>query len=505
MSISLELILLISSILFFISMVVGKAGHKFGIPVLLLFLGVGMLFGQDGFGLKFQNIQTAQIIGTVALSIILFSGGLDTKFLEIRPIIFPGVILATIGVVLTAVITGVFVWIISNALIPSLGIGLLTAMLLASTISSTDSASVFGILRSRGTVLKNNLRPLLELESGSNDPMAYMLTVTLITIINAGGVSFLQVGLLIIIQLVVGTLAGYYLGKLSVGLINKIKLDNGALYPILLFTLGMFIFSLTYYLRGNGYLAIYIAGLVIGNSKFVHKRTSMRFMDGLAWMSQILLFLTLGLLVNPHELLSHNVLIPGLIIAFFIIIVARPLTVYLTLIPFKYISIRDKAFISWVGLRGAVPIIFAILTLAADVPHSRWIFNIVFIITLVSLIVQGTFLNLVASWLKLSQKPVQYRSFEDFDVEFSEEIKSAMTEILITDEAITHGKNLMEMPLPDKTLAVMIKRGEQYFIPTGQTELMVGDKLLVISDDEQALKETYQNMGISEFSYHKNK
>ena len=502
---SLELILLISSILFFISMLVGKAGHKFGIPVLLLFLGVGMVFGQDGFGLMFQNIQTAQIIGTVALSIILFSGGLDTKFLEIRPIIYPGIVLATGGVVLTALFTGVFVWWISNTLVHSIAVGLTTALLLASTTSSTDSASVFGILRSRGTVLKNNLRPLLELESGSNDPMAYMLTITLITIISSGGVNFWQVALLIIIQLVVGALAGYYLGRLSVVFINRIKLDNSALYPILLFTFGIFIFSITYFLKGNGYLAIYIAGLVIGNSKFAHKRTSMRFMDGLAWMSQILLFLTLGLLVNPLELLGADVLIPGLIISFFIIIVARPLSVFLCLIPFKKISSRDKVFVSWVGLRGAVPIIFAILTLAADVPHARWIFNIVFIITLVSLILQGTFLNMVASWLKLSKKPVQYRSLEDFDVEFSEEIKSAMTEIVITEDAIKHGKNLMEMQLPDKTLAVMVKRGENYFIPTGQTGLCVGDKLLVISDDEQALKDTYSSMGISEFSYHKNK
>ncbi len=504
MAMSLEQILLLASVLFFISMVVGKAGHKFGIPVLLLFLGVGMLFGQDGFGLEFQNIQTAQIIGTVALSIILFSGGLDTKFMDIRPIILPGIILATGGVILTALFTGLFVWWISSALVPSLAIGLMTALLLASTTSSTDSASVFGILRSRGTVLKNNLRPLLELESGSNDPMAYMLTITLITIINSGGVVFWQVALLIVVQLVVGALAGYYLGKMSVILINRIRLDNSALYPILLFTFGIFIFSLTYFLKGNGYLAVYIAGLVIGNSKFVHKRTSMRFMDGLAWMSQILLFLTLGLLVNPHELLGADVLIPGLIISFFIIIVARPLSVFLCLIPFKKISTRDKAFVSWVGLRGAVPIIFAILTLAAGVPHARWMFNIVFIITLVSLILQGTFLNLVAQWLKLSTKPILYRSLEDFDVEFSEEIKSAMTEILITEDAIKYGKNLMEMALPDKTLAVMVKRGERYFIPTGQTELCVGDKLLVISDDVQALKETYKSMGISEFSYQKN-
>lgn len=501
---SLELILLLASILFFISMVVGKAGHKFGIPVLLLFLGVGMVSGQDGFGLEFDNIQTAQIIGTVALSIILFSGGLDTKFQEIKPVIYPGIVMATIGVVLTALFTGLFVWWLSGALAPSIGVGLSTALLLAATTSSTDSASVFGILRSRGTILKNNLRPLLELESGSNDPMAYMLTITLITIINSGGVSFWQVLLLIVVQLVVGSLAGYYLGRLSVLLINKIRLDNSALYPILLFTFGIFIFSLTYFLKGNGYLAIYIAGLVIGNSKFVHKRTSMRFMDGLAWMSQILLFLTLGLLVNPHELLQADVLVPGLIISFFIILFARPLSVYLTLFPFKQISNRDKTFISWVGLRGAVPIIFAILTLASGVPHARWMFNIVFIITLVSLILQGTFLNLVAAKLKLSQKPVLYPGLEEFDVEFSEDIKSAMTEILITEEALEHGENLMEMQFPDKSLAVMVKRGEQYFIPTGQTKLCVGDKILVISDDEKALKQTYNSMGISDFSYHKN-
>ena len=223
-------------------------------------------------------------------------------FRSIKPVILPGIILATGGVVLTALFTGLFVWWLSGSLVPSLGIGLTTALLLASTTSSTDSASVFGILRSRGTILKNNLRPMLELESGSNDPMAYMLTVTLITIISSGGVSFWHVSLMVIVQLIVGAGAGYYLGKLSVVLINRMKLDNSALYPILLLTLGMFIFSLTYFLKGNGYLAIYIAGLVIGNSKFVHKRTSMRFMDGLAWMSQILLFLTLGLLVNPLEI-----------------------------------------------------------------------------------------------------------------------------------------------------------------------------------------------------------
>lgn len=503
MELSTEFVLLIGSFLFFVSMVVGKAGHKFGVPVLLLFLLVGMVFGGDGFGVRFENIQIAQAIGTVCLTLILFSGGLDTKFKEIQPVIKPGVVLATLGVFVTAVITGVFTWWLSERLFAGLGVGFLTAMLLASTVSSTDSASVFGILRSKGLILKNNLRPLLELESGSNDPMAYMLTITLISIINVGGdPNYLMVFLNIMIQLVVGSLLGYFLGRFSVVIINRIRMDNASLYPVLLLITGIFIFAVTYYLKGNGYLAVYIAGLVIGNSRFAHKRTSMKFMDGFAWMSQILLFLTLGLLVNPSELVS--VLIPGTLISLFMIFVARPLTIFLCLIPFRKISFRDKSYVSWVGLRGAVPIIFAILPLAADVPGARTIFNIVFVITIVSLLFQGTSLPVVAKWLGLAEKPRRYKSFEDFDVEFSEEIKTAMTEIIITEETLKHGKNLMEMPLPDKTLAVMVKRGDRFFVPTGQTALHEGDKLLVISDDEKALKETYKNIGISDFSYQKN-
>ncbi len=502
MEISTELILLIGSFLFFVSMLVGKAGHKFGVPVLLLFLFVGMAFGGDGFGLKFENIQVAQAIGTVALTIILFSGGLDTKFSEIAPIIKEGVVLATLGVLLTALITGIFTWWLSEKVFLGLGMGLLSAMLLASTVSSTDSASVFGILRSKGLVLKNNLRPMLELESGSNDPMAYMLTITFISIINSGSnPNYLMVGGTILIQLVVGSLLGYFLGKVSVFIINRIRMDNVSLYPVLLLIVGIFIFAATYYLKGNGYLAVYIAGLVIGNSKFAHKRTSMNFMDGFAWMSQILLFLTLGLLVNPSELLP--VLAPGILIALFMIFIARPLVVFLCLIPFNKVSLRSKTYVSWVGLRGAVPIIFAILPLAANVPGASTIFNIVFIITIVSLLFQGTTLPVIAKWLGLAEKPSNYRSFQDFDVEFAEEIKSVMTEIIISEETLQYGKNLMEMPLPDKTLAVMVKREDKFFVPTGQTELFIGDKLLVISDDEQALKDTYQNMGISDFTYQK--
>ena len=504
MMVSTEILLLTGSVLFFISMLVGKAGHRFGVPVLLLFLLVGMIFGTDGFGLMFENVQTAHTIGTLCLCIILFSGGLDTRFSDIRPVIVPGVVLATLGVFLTAIITGLFTWWISGLMFPSLGIGLLTALLLASTVSSTDSASVFGILRSKGVVLKNNLRPMLEMESGSNDPMAYMLTILFMGIIQSGeDPNLLLVIGSIFLQLAIGAVIGFVLGRLAVRLINGIRMDNASLYPVLLLMIGIFVFAATYFLKGNGYLAIYIAGLVIGNSKFVHKRTSMKFMDGFAWMSQILLFLTLGLLVNPAELLE--VLLPAVIIAFFMIFFARPLSVFITLLPFRKIGFRDKLYTSWVGLRGAVPIIFAIMPLAEGIEGARWIFNIVFVITIVSLLLQGTSLPAVAKWLKLADKPSKFKAFEDFDVEFSEEIKSAMTEIEISEETLKYGKNLLEMPLPDKTLVVMVKRDEQYFVPTGQTALYAGDKLLVISDDEEALRETYTNMGIYDFTYQRNR
>lgn len=494
--ITIELILLIISFLFFISIVVSKTGYRFGVPVLLLFLVVGMLSGGDGLGIEFENIKIAQTVGTLALCIILFSGGLDTKLSEIKPIIAPGLILATIGVILTATITGLFVWWISGLTYASAGIGLTTAILLASTMSSTDSASVFAILRTKSVNLKQNIRPLLELESGSNDPMAYMLTITLIEVIKMGAEpDILIVGGMIAYQLIIGIMAGFFIGKLAVLVINHLKMDNDSLYPILVLTTAIFVYSFTYYLKGNGFMAVYISGLVIGNSRFVHKRFSLRFMDGLAWLSQILLFLTLGLLVNPRELIP--LIIPGLLISFFIILIARPLAVYLCLLPFRKISFKSKAFISWVGLRGAVPIIFAILPLAAGIPHARFIFNIVFFSTLISLMVQGTTLTWIAKWLgQENQNANSARSTNEFELDFSDSIKSTQCELYVTDQALLKGNRLMDLSLPDKTLVVMVKRGDRFFIPRGDTALAPDDKLLVITDDLSSLSETFDKIGL---------
>lgn len=497
MEITVEIVLLVLSVLFFVSILAGKAGYQFGVPVLLLFLAVGMLSGTDGLGIEFENFQVAQTVGTISLCIILFSGGMDTKISEIRPVIGQGVVLATAGVFLTTIFTGLIIWLLFGVTKLGAEAGLLTALLLAATMSSTDSASVFAILRSRGVHLKNNLRPLLELESGSNDPMAYMLTITLIGIIqNEGETNYWIVGFKTVMQLAIGAGAGFALGKLTVKIINRIKIDNASFYPILVFTSCIFIFSLTYFIQGNGYLAVYIGGLVIGNARFVHKRSSMNFFDGLAWLSQILMFLTLGLLVNPRELIP--VVIPGLVISLIMILVTRPASVFLSLLPFRKMTFREKSFISWVGLRGAVPIIFAIIPLAEQVPHARFIFNIVFFCTLVSLIVQGTTLSWVASLHKLADKPREYKKLKEFDIEFSDDIKSVTTEISLVAQSLSQGNRLMDMPLPDKTLVVMVKRDEKYFVPTGNTELQENDKLLIITDDQDALMETYRSMGIAD-------
>ncbi|MCC8171545.1 MAG: potassium/proton antiporter [Parabacteroides sp.] len=492
-------ILLIGSILLFTSIFISKAGIRLGLPVLLLFLFVGMLFGTDGIGIEFNNPAATQFIGVMALSVILFSGGMDTCYSDIKPVIGPGVILATAGVMLTTLLTGFFIYYITGLLSRYATLTFAESMLLAAVMSSTDSASVFSILRSKGMGLKENLRPTLELESGSNDPMAYMLTLLLIQIIQVGKFSLGQTALMFVVQLSVGALAGYLLGKLAVLIINKINITNGSLYPVLLLAVVFFIFSITEVAKGNGYLAVYIAGLVVGNSKLVHKRSLTTFFDGFAWLFQIVMFLTLGLLVNPTELLSVAGI--GILVAIFMIIAARPASVFVSLLPFRRFTTKARIYISWVGLRGAVPIIFATYPWLAGIEHSRMMFNIVFFITIVSLLVQGMTVSSMARWLGLETDGEKKR---DFDVDLPEEIKSAMSEIEVVPSALTNGDKLMNLTLPDNTLVVMVKRDGHYFVPKGQTSLQVGDKLLVISDNDEELKKTFRNMGIEDYSIVKN-
>lgn len=494
-----EEVLLICSVILFVSILAGKAGFRVGLPALLLFLGIGMLFGSDGLGLQFSNPQIAQFIGMIALSIILFSGGMDTKLSEIKPIASQGVVLATLGVLVTTAITGYFIFWLTGLVAGYETLTLAESLLMAAVMSSTDSASVFSILRSKGVYLKQRLRPTLELESGSNDPMAYMLTIILIAYIQSNGMNFLDGAISLAVQLILGLIAGYILGKVSVWIINKVNVENQSLYPILLLAVIFFIFSITSLLKGNGYLAVYIAGLVVGNTKIIHKKSIVTFFDGFTWLWQIVMFITLGLLVNPHELLPVAGM--GLTVGIFMIIFARPITVFLCLLPFRNFTTKAKLYISWVGLRGAVPIIFATYPLIAGIENANLIFNVVFFITILSLLVQGTTVTHVARWLHLTDAPERK---DEFGIELPEEIKSAMSEIDITKEVLSHGNKLMQLKLPDHTLAVMVKRDGKYFIPKGNTELHENDKLLMISDNDEALLQSYESLGIKGFTMKKN-
>jgi cell volume regulation protein A len=477
-----ENILLIGSILIFSSILISKTGYRFGIPTLLLFLLVGMLFGSDGLGLEFDSAKDAQFIGMIALSIILFTGGMDTKIKDIKPVMAQGMLLSTVGVLLTTFLTGAFIYWLSGFRDMNIAMPGMTCILLAATMSSTDSASVFNLLRSQKMNLKENLKPMLELESGSNDPMAYMLTIALIQVI-ASGVDFSLLSVVkdILVQFTVGGVMGYAFGRFAVWLINKINLSNSSLYPILLLSFVFITFTSTDMLHGNGYLAVYILGVVVGNARLVFRKEINTFMNGLTWFFQIVMFLSLGLLVNPREMLGVSV--SALLIGLFMIFVARPLSVGLCLVPFRNMSVKAKCFVSWVGLRGAVPIIFATYPVVAEIPGSKIIFNIVFFITLISLIFQGMTIASVARWLNLDLP--QEKEGNEFGVEIPEEIDSQLTDVTLTAEMLQDGNRLMDMHISKGTLVMLVKRGKEFIIPNGRMELKVGDKLLYISENKK--------------------
>ncbi len=477
-----ENILLIGAILIFCSILISKTGYRFGIPTLLLFLLVGMGFGSDGLGLQFHSAADAQFIGMIALSIILFTGGMDTKIADIRPVLPQGILLSTVGVLLTTLLTGGFIYYLSRWTATNISMSLITCLLLAATMSSTDSASVFNLLRSQKMNLKENLRPMLELESGSNDPMAYMLTIALIQVIASG--SDLHIGLVakdLLIQFFFGGVIGFAFGKFTVWLVNKINLSNGSLYPILLLSLIFITFTTTDLLKGNGYLAVYIAGVVVGNARLAYRKEINTFMNGLTWLFQIVMFLSLGLLVNPHEML--DVAGVALLIGLFMIVVARPVSVFACLLPFRKMTNRARYFVSWVGLRGAVPIIFATYPVVAAIPDSNQLFNIVFFITLLSLIFQGMTIASGARMLHLDLP--QEKEGNEFGVELPDEIDSRLEDQTLTEEMLVNGNRLMDMDIPKGTLVMLVKRGNEFIIPNGQVELHAGDKLLYIKENQK--------------------
>lgn len=486
MNLTTENILLIGSILLFISLIAGKTSDKFGVPVLILFITIGMLAGSEGIGgINFDSPGTAQFIGIVALNFILFSGGLDTDLNSIRPVLWHGVSLSTLGVLLTAVSVGIFVWAITDFTIYE-------GLLLGSIVSSTDSAAVFSILRSKNLALKGNIRPTLELESGSNDPMAYILTLVFTGLVVNQDSSLVQFIPMFFMQMIIGALLGLILGKLNTYIINKIQLSAEGLYIVLLIAILFFNFSFTDFVGGNGFLAVYFSALYLGNQELMHKKKILKSFDSFAWLMQIILFLTLGLLVFPSEVIP--VLGIGILISLFLIIVARPITVFVSLLPFK-VETREKWFYSWVGLRGAVPIVFATYPLLAGAEKANMIFNIVFFISITSVIIQGTSLPLVAKWMGLTI-PHELKKRTQTDMVLTEGIKSLLTELVIPENGLVVGKQIVQLGLPKTTLISFILRDTNYIIPDGSTILEKNDKLFILSENKDALDSVFECLKI---------
>tara|TARA_R110002073_G_scaffold279026_1_gene443010 strand:+ start:274328 stop:275788 length:1461 start_codon:yes stop_codon:yes gene_type:complete len=478
MSLTIENIVLIGSILLLISIIVGKTSYKFGVPTLLLFLVIGMLAGSEGVGgILFNDPKIAQFIGIVSLNFILFSGGLDTNWTAVKPILKEGIVLSTVGVLFTAVSLGTFVWLVTDFTIYE-------SMLLGSIVSSTDAAAVFSILRSKSLALKTNLRPTLELESGSNDPMAYVLTIAFLTLVINQDQSVFSMIPLFLRQMVLGGIAGFAFGRFSKIIINRIKLDFEGLYPVLVIALMFITFSATNFVGGNGFLAIYICAVYLGNQDLIHKQTILKMFDGLAWLMQIVLFLTLGLLVFPSQVLP--IMTIGLLISLFLIFIARPIGVFLSLIPFK-MKLRRRFYISWVGLRGAVPIVFATYPLLAGIDKANMIFNIVFFISVTSVLIQGTTLSIVAKWLKVGL-PEKIKRTSETQQLISEIPKTAIKEFEITPNCYAVNKRIVELHFPKNAIIAMIKRNNNYITPNGSTVIEKGDTMVVLSESEDGLK-----------------
>lgn len=490
MSLTSENILLVGSILLFLSLLAGKTSHKFGIPVLVLFMAIGMLAGSEGIGqIYFDNPKVGQFIGIIALNFILFSGGLDTSWQSVKPIIWQGVALSTLGVLITAISLGIFVWAVTDFTIYE-------GLLLGSIVSSTDSAAVFSILRSKKLALKGHLRSVLELESGSNDPMAYVLTIVFTGLVINQDESLLGAVPVFIKQLVLGGLLGFVFGKVSRYVINKIELQYEGLYIVLLIAIMMFSFSATDFIGGNGFLAVYLCAIYLGNKELMHKKKILKSFDSFAWLMQIVLFLTLGLLVFPSQIIP--VIGIGLVVSAFLIIIARPLSVFISLYFFE-LQTRTKWLISWVGLRGAVPIVFATYPLLAGAEKAQMIFNIVFFVSLTSVIIQGTTLPVVAKWLHLIL-PEKAKQRTPVDLELTESLKSILTEILIPTESKVIGKPIVEIGIPKTSLISILQRDGKYITPSGATVLEPHDKLFVISEDKEALRKVLETLDIKDLS-----
>ena len=460
---------LLAGVLLLLGIASSKFSARLGVPVLVLFLSVGMLAGSEGIGrIPFENYDLANSIGSVALALILFDGGLRTSLASLRRVWQPALALSTVGVLLTSLLTGLAAaWLLK--------IPLLQGLLLGSIVGSTDAAAVFSVLRSSGLKLPDRLTATLEVESGSNDPMAIFLTLGLIGVITGSNDSAASLLLLFIAQFGWGTLVGLAVGRLATAAINHINLNVPGLYPLLALAFGLVAFGLAAVLGGSGFLAIYIAGIVLGSSPIVFRRGIFSFHDAIAWLGQIVLFVMLGLLSFPSRLLA--VAWQGLGIALVLILVARPIAVALSAWPFRFRR-RELAFLSWVGLKGAVPITLATFPLMAGVPHSHLIFNAVFFVVLISVITQGWSLPLVARWLHLG-RPADPTPALTVEIHALRQVDGEIVDYTVQRGARVVGRPLHALALPEGVLVALILRGKQVVMPRGDTTLEPGDHVFV--------------------------
>jgi potassium/hydrogen antiporter len=465
---TLEQGLIIVAGLLLLSILASKVSTKLGIPALVLFVGIGMLAGSEGLGgIAFDNYHLARDLGTIALALILFSGGLDTPWAEIKPLIGRGISLATLGIVATAALVGLFAW-------QLLGFEPLPALLLGAIVSSTDAAAVFAVLRARRVRLRKRLAPLLELESGSNDPMAVFFTYGLTTLILNPSTSLMSFGVGFVQQMVVGGAVGWGLGIAASWIMNHLRLEYDGLYPVVSLSIVLLAFGGTQFIGGNGFLAVYVAGVTLGTQNFLHKIGLVQFHEGVAWLMQIAMFLVLGLLVFPGRLLE--VAGAGLLLSAFLILVARPLAVFISLLGSRKMRNREKLFVSWAGLRGALPIILATIPLTAGVPGSDRMFNLVFFVVLSSVLVQGTTLGLAARLLSvIAPAPVALPE---------RNVQENLMEIVLEPGARVIGKQVVDLRLPPTALLVLLRRSGESYIPRGATVLQEGDTLLVATRKE---------------------
>lgn len=461
--------ILIAAVLLFVGILSSKLSPRLGLPLLVLFLLVGMLAGEDGLGLAFDDASTAHALGTLALAMILFDGGLQTSFSSIKLVWKPASFLATFGVAITAGITGY-----AAAFI--LGVPPMVGLLIGAIVGSTDAAAVFSILRNAGVHISPRLKATLEIESASNDPMAIFLTVGILELLTSKMKPGWDLAQLFIQQMGIGTVVGLGVGWAAVKLINRITLSAAGLYPVLVAICGFLTFGISASLGGSGFLATFIAGVFIGNSRFVLKRATFMFHDGLAWLSQIGMFVMLGLLVNPASLLK--VWLEGLLIAAVLIFVARPLAVA-PFLAFAGFNKREIGLVSWVGLRGSVPIILAIFPLLFEIPQAYLIFNVVFFVVLISATLQGSTLPWMAKKLKLIEKaPVTPAA--TLEISALGEVNADIVQYTLGDSAKAVNRTLAELALPEGAVVAMITRGDAVFPPRGSTLLLPGDHIFIL-------------------------